>query len=412
MNPLYGLLIYVVWFLATYSVVLFLLVAFSNRDKLYENRVYDPSFQPKVSILVPAFNEEGHIKHTIDSLKEISYPNVEFIILNDGSSDNTSLEVRESIKGDKRFRFIDNKKNKGKAATLNQGIELSKGEFVACMDADTKVEKDIIQKVLPYFDKPEIGCVTVSIEVREHKNLLHKIIDLEFILGLSLFLKVFSFLDLIFVTPGPFSIYRKQMLTEIGAFDPTNITEDFEIAFRIRKAGYKIVNCLEAKASTLVPPTFKGLYKQRKRWYSGALLTMKQHKDIIFNKKYGAFGYFMPINYSLIALGLLLFTLSQIIGLNHTISHLSYFRYTNFNFFERITNWDFDILYFGGTSLFAMSMTLLTFFFLFIGLRYAKKTFNNRKLGVLGYPLLFILYQIFWFASIVTVIRKKKIKWR
>ena len=108
------------------------------------------------------------------------------------------------------------------------------------MDADTIVEPDAIKKSLPYFNEGDVGAVTVSVEVNRPKSFLHKIIDLEFILGLSLFLKVFSFFNCIFVTPGPFSIYRKDVLDKIGGFDVNNIVEDFEIVFRIRKAGYKI----------------------------------------------------------------------------------------------------------------------------------------------------------------------------
>jgi len=88
--------------------------------------------------------------------------------------------------------FIDNKKNKGKAACLNQGISVAKGEYVACMDADSVVSKDILKKTIPYFKNDEIGAVTVSVEVKHVNNFLQKIIQLEYILGLSLFLRILS----------------------------------------------------------------------------------------------------------------------------------------------------------------------------------------------------------------------------
>ena len=88
-----------------------------------------------------------------------------------------------------RLIFIDNDKNKGKAACLNQGIQIAKGRYVACMDADSVVPKDIMKKTIPYFSDKEIGAVTVSVIVKRANNFLQKTIQLEYVLGLSLFLR-------------------------------------------------------------------------------------------------------------------------------------------------------------------------------------------------------------------------------
>ena len=308
--------------------------------------------------------------------------------------------------------FIDNKANKGKAACLNQGIRKATGEFVACMDADSMCARDVIKKTVPYFENQKIGAVTVTVEVNKPKRLLEKVVELEFILGLSLFLRVFSFINCIHVTPGPFSIYRKSMMDEINGFDETNITEDLEIAYRIRKAGYKMDCCMAARVKTNVPDNFKGLYKQRRRWYTGAIYTILQHRSMLLRKKYGLWSFFMTYNYSIILTGILLFITTIFLALKNWITDVSFYRFTNFNFFQHMQWPEFDLLgisvfYILGITGFAATIIILMF-----GTRASVQSLKKRKLGAFGYLYLYFLYQIFWISSIIHVITGKKVKWR
>ncbi|MBU1975574.1 MAG: glycosyltransferase [Nanoarchaeota archaeon] len=411
MNIFYSALVYTVWFLSTYFVVFFLLALFTFRNKLFEEKKFSGKTWPFVSILVPAYNEQGKIHKTINSLKKVVYKRVEFIIINDGSKDGTSKEVRKHIKGDSRFIFIDRKKNMGKAASLNEGIKKGKGAYFGCMDADSIIEPTIIEKCLPYFED-DIGAVTVNVEVVQPRGILHKVMELEFILGLSLFLKIYSFFDSVFVTPGPFSIFSKKVLDEIGGFDANCIVEDMEISFRIRKAGYRIVHCMDAKVQTILPRGFRKLYVQRRRWYSGALETVFQHKHMLFNRKYGVFSFLIPFNYILMVLGLGLFIATQFLGLSRLFRNLYNFRYTNFNFLERLLEWEFDVLGYSSSMILGLIMFSFTVLIMILGLRYARKTFNARKTASIGYPFIFFLYQIFWIGSLYAVIRRKKVSWR
>ncbi|MCH8329627.1 MAG: glycosyltransferase [Nanoarchaeota archaeon] len=198
MNLIYTILVYVVWFLSTYFIIVFLLILFKNKNKLYDSpSLNDDDELPKTSIIISAYNEEEKIADCIQSLKAIDYPKdlYEVIILNDGSEDKTK-DIAAKYADGRNIIFVDNKENKGKAACLNQGISLAKGSYVACMDADTIVPEDILKKTIPYFKDKEIGSVTVSVEVNHPKNFLQRIIRLEYILGLSLFLKVFSSLKI------------------------------------------------------------------------------------------------------------------------------------------------------------------------------------------------------------------------
>ncbi len=411
MNVLYNFMVYVVWTLSTFFVVLILLVMLLHRNKLYEKKKPLKNY-PLVSIIVPAFNEEHKIADTIASLKQVNYPKIEFIVVNDGSSDKTSLVVSNAIGDDKRFSFIDRSINKGKAASLNEGINIAKGEYVACMDADSIVEPDVFHKALPYFDAPSIGAVTISVELKNPKTILHKIIDIEYIIGLSLFLKLFSFYDCEFVTPGPFSIYKKAVLDRIGGFDVTNITEDHEIAYRIHKHGFRIVHCLEAKVHTITPPTFRGIYVQRRRWYSGAIQTLAQHRDVIFNNKLGMFGYFAPYNYVLVSTGMALFYASTYLAASRFLETLWHYSYTNYNFFDHIFDFHFDILTISRLSIVGFLAFVFTVIIMVAGMKMTSKRFAEKKVGLLGFPFMFFLYQIFWSGALYAVLRRKNIKWR
>ncbi len=412
MNVPYMIVVYVVWFLAAYFTIFFLLLVFTNRKELFEERAFPWKKAPLVSIIVPAFNEEGKVSSTIKSLQRLTYKPFEVILVNDGSTDGTAAEIKHAIKKDPRFRFINRQENKGKAASLNDGIKAAKGRFVACMDADSVVEPDIFQKALPYFAERGVGAVTVTVEVLKPRGILQKIVDIEFTIGLSLFLKVFSSFECIFVTPGPFSLYRRSALQKIGGFDESNITEDLEIAYRLHKANYKIRNAMEAKVYTILPPTFKGVYRQRRRWYTGALTTLQQHRDVLFNSRYGLFGFFLPFNYALIALGLSVFLYTSYLSLSHLFTNLWNFHYTNFNFLESLKYWHLDVLTFGRVSFFGFAAFGFTILLLFVGLFYTQKNLRGRKLGVFFYPLLFFLYQIFWISAFNAVFRRKKVSWR
>jgi len=414
MNLGYSIFVALVWFLSTYFNVVMLLTLLNKKHTFYKS----PSFEnkdnlPKVSIIAPAYNEEKTILKSIKSLKKIDYPKhlLEIVIVNDGSTDNTANIIKKHIK-EKYITFIDNKKNKGKAACLNQGIKASKGEFIATMDSDSEVSKNILRKTLPYFKEKKVGAVTVTVKVKNPNNFLQKIIEVEYALGLSLSLKVLSFFNCIHVTPGPFSIYRKAMFNKIGMFDVDNITEDLEIAYRIQKNGYKIQCCTTTYVNTVIPKTLKTLHVQRKRWYSGALLTVWQHKNVLFNHKLGKFGFVLPYMYILMILGLGLFFFSSFLGLSNFIKSWGFYSLTNFNFWSYFTLKNFDILSFSTITILALTAIATTMVMALVGLKFAKKSIRKTIPGFIGFIFIFLMYQVFWASSFYAVLLKKKLKWR
>jgi len=395
-----------------YFNVVMLLTLFKKRGDFSKSPKLNKAEKlPKVTLIVPAYNEGSKIAESIKSIKQVDYPKelLQIIVVNDGSTDNTSQVIKNNIKN---ITFLDNKKNKGKAACLNQAIRMSKGEFIGTMDADSEVSRDILKKTIPYFKEQKVGAVTVTVKVKNPHNFLQKVIEIEYALGLSLALKVLSYFNTVHVTPGPFSIYRKSMFNKIGLFDEKNITEDLEIAHRIQKHRYRIECCTTTHVKTIIPSTLKSLYIQRKRWYSGALLTFKKHKDVVFNPRLGAFGFVLPYMYTLVTLGLALFLFSSYLGLSTLVKSISFYSLTNFNFISYLVLYNWDILSLSTLTIFAVMALCTTLFVALVGLKFAKKDIRKVIPGIIGFVFLFILYQAFWASSFYAVIFKKELKWR
>jgi cellulose synthase/poly-beta-1,6-N-acetylglucosamine synthase-like glycosyltransferase len=414
---LHLILVFTVWWVVTFFFMVSFLVFLRERRNMH---AIPQPFEDKapVSIVVPAFNEEKGIADTIDSLLKINYPKelLQIIVVNDGSKDRTS-EIVQSYADRGLVTLIDNRKNQGKAASLNQGFHRAEGKYVACIDADTVVEPAIILKTVNYFKDKEIAAVMVRVQVREPKNWLERIISVEYNLGLGFYPKLISSLNSLYLTPGQFSIYRRDVVLSIGGFDSSSIVEDTEIAYRLQKANLKIACCLAASAYTKVPDNIRDFYHQRKRWYGGTIQTILQHRDVFFNRGLGNFGmFFMPVNYGGILLGMLLFlsTLYLLaINVENVISRMLLIGFdvhplvaSYFNDFS-VDPFKISIFFLLGVTPFIMNMVGS-----YVGLKTVGAKVRGNLFGYFSFLFFFIPYQILWLLSVYFVLVGKKIKWR
>jgi len=280
----------IVYFLSFFFVVFWLITFFTEPDPPKIKRL--KKF-PLVTIAVPAYNEEKHIQKTLHSLFKLDYPKekLEIITINDGSQDKTEEKVKEFIKKYPQYNLkLINQKNQGKGAALNAALKVSHGEFFVCLDADSYPQRNALKKILPHFEKGEnIAAVLPCMKTAKGKKLIQKIQRYEYVVNMF-YKELMAKLDCIRVTPGPFAVYRKDILTKMGGFDENNLTEDLEIALRIQKYNYKIVQTLETNVYTIPPDNFRDLLKQRNRWYKGSVLNTLKYKKMIFKKKFGDFG--------------------------------------------------------------------------------------------------------------------------
>ena len=250
---------------------------------------------PKVTILIPAYNEEKTIAKTINSVLNLDYPKdkIEIIVINDNSTDKTSQVVRKF----KQVKLVYNKhRGVGKASALNTGLKYASGELLAVIDADSEVKKDSLKKLINYFNDTKTGSVISSIKIRNPKNIYEHIQRLEYILA-TFIRKLMSKIDTLHITPGVLSVYRTDLIKKLGGFDENNITEDLEIALRLRANNYSVKMSSDSITYTKVPSTFKQLWNQRIRWFRGFIFNNLKYKKMFMNKKYGLMGKFqLPLN--------------------------------------------------------------------------------------------------------------------
>jgi len=283
--------------------LVFLLTFLENRGKALKNP--KPKRFPTLSVIIPARNESANIKKTIESVLALEYPKpFEVIVVNHSSTDDTLAKARSALRGRKNARVITAPPGGGKAAALNAGLRIAKGELVATVDADSFPEPNALLKMIGYFNDPKVAAVTASVKVNEPRSFLQFLQFVEYV-SMNYLRKTASFLQGISCTPGPLSVFRASVLREAGGFEYGNVTEDTEIALRLQSRGYKIENAFNAVAHSVAPYSLRGLVKQRVRWYHGALINAKKYSFVFFNTRYGSLGWFiLPTNFIAVVLAI------------------------------------------------------------------------------------------------------------
>lgn len=405
------IVIYIVSFIGLFASLFFLLTLLESRHKV-KNPL--PTRFPYVTAIIPAYNEGENIRKTIESVRQLEYPGkLEIIVVDDGSRDNT-LEIAQMIaKKDRRIKVI-HQENRGKAAAINFSISKAKGEFIATLDADSFVEKkDALMKMIGYFEDPKVAAVTPSLKVYNPRSFVQKIQKVEYIWGIFL-RKIFSFMNALHVTPGPFSIFRKSFFEKYGGFDEKNPTEDTEIALRIQSHHYRIENSIDATVYTVSPSRFKELLTQRIRWYYGLMKNLRLYPNL-FNPRYGYVALFsLPaaiISVIMIIFIVVYFTQLYIQTMIHNMIN---WHNIGYDFWTMLKGFKWDYLYYELTSpLTVLLLTLSAFNIIF--LIYAEiKSREKDKIDV-AYIYYFCFYAYFyalwWIAAIFYWIFGK-VRWK
>lgn len=299
------------------SVFLFAFLEFQGREKPVISK------WPTVSIIIPNYNGEKTLLKCIEAVKALEYPlKKEIIVVDDGSKDSS----QRLLKGVKGVKVVLKPKNAGKAAALNTGISMAKGEIIATVDSDTFPSSDALVKMVPHFNDKRVGAVTGLVRASNTSGFVEKVQELEYLVAFGFFQSVLSEINGVFVTPGPMSVFRGAVLRKIGGFDVENITEDMEIALRLQRNHYMIVACPEAHIFTQVPSSFRHLYTQRLRWYRGKFVNTRKYSDLLFNPDYGEFGMFsFPFSMIVEAIAILLLIVTVAANIENVLNYFGFF---------------------------------------------------------------------------------------
>ena len=285
---------YTIVFFALYVQLFFLWTFFERRKDLKELSSEDPVLTkfPSVAVIVPCWNEEKTVHGTVESLLALEYPKdkLQLVLVDDGSTDTTWQEILH-YKDHPQIKIFQ-KENGGKHTAVNYGIEHTQSDYISCLDADSFVAADALKRIMYTFEKdPEVMAVAPSIIIASPKNIMQSIQKVEY--NMSLYNKrMLAFLDAIHVTPGPFSVFKREVFDRIGGFRKAHNTEDAEIAFRMQVNHMRIDHCYMAQVYTVPPDSAYKLYKQRLRWTYGFLQNVIDYRKYIFKGEYGNFALF------------------------------------------------------------------------------------------------------------------------
>ncbi len=385
-------------FISLYMLLFFIILYLKNKDQMLSFPV--PAKQYTVSVMIPAYNEQDTIKDTVESVLSSSYPLEEIIVINDGSKDKTKEIIQQLQKKYPKVKLLD-KPNSGKGDSLNQAAKIASGELLAVVDSDSYLTPDSIKKMTGFFNDQSIGAVTSAVLVKNRNKFIEKLQAFEYII-IAWTRKLLEYVDGVYVTPGPLSLYRKSALEQVKGFDSTNMTEDIEITWKLIHNNYKIRMCLASRVYTVVPSKFKKWFKQRIRWNVGGTQTLLKYKKDATKKGLGSFIIpFFTISLIIGLIGLFVFTY---LSSKNIINTILYTKYT----VQARTEWlRLDELYVTPTvlNIFGISLFIAGFFFTVFALRFMKEYESLKKRNLFALLFYLIIYlAIYPFILVISLI--------
>ena len=255
------------------------------------NKPYLKQYRPRVSVIVPVYNEEVIIRRTIKALLKSDYPLTEILIIDDGSTDQTASIIKKYFSRNSKVKLLQ-KENGGKASALNLGFQNALGDIIITIDADTIFKSTTISDLVKNFSDSRVAAVTGNCKIGNIHNQLLMWQHIEYVTAQNLDKRAFEELGCITVVSGSNSAWRKSVVEQLGFYHNDTLAEDTELTIRILNAGHKIVYDERAISYEESPETIKEFVKQRFRWSYGVLQTTWKHKKSIFSSSNKALKFF------------------------------------------------------------------------------------------------------------------------
>ena len=300
LSIIFLLAVILIWFMIGYQLVLTLAGFFHYRSSQKEKKIIDQQqFDfPRVSILIPAHNEEKVISYTIEAMLKLEYPpdKLDILIINDGSSDSTAEIVQTYADKDSRLRLYNVPKGeggKGKSPALNLGLKQTDAPFVAVYDADNTPHPSALRYLMAQLLRDnKLGAVLGKFRtVNKNNNILTRFINIETLSFQSILQAGRWKLFKVSTLPGTNLVIKRELLDKLGGWDEDAITEDSELSIRIYMEGYRIKFVPYSVTYEQEPESWNVWIKQRTRWVQGNNYVGKKFlKEIpTFKNKFLAF---------------------------------------------------------------------------------------------------------------------------
>ena len=426
-------------------------IGYMKKNKLVNYKeILSSTISPSISIIAPAYNESLNIVENVRSLLSSYYVNYDVIIVNDGSKDDSLeklIKAYDLVKIDyllnqqiptqsiragifkstnpafEKLLVVD-KDNGGKADALNMGLNISKSEYVACIDVDCLLLEDSLQRMIKPFleavDEKVIatgGVIRIAnsckiqggklIDINFPNNLIVQAQILEYIRAFLLGRMAWSRLNGLLVISGAFGMFDKKIAIEVGGYDTNTVGEDMEIIVRMRrhmeelKVKYKVGYIPDPLCWTEAPDNYRILISQRNRWTRGTIETLIKHRKIGFNYKYRALG-LISFPYWLIFERMA--PVFEVIGIIYFLILIA---------LENV-RWDYTLIFFSLAYLFSIAFTLTAILSEELSYHQYKKKGIGIKLILMAIIEPFVLHPFVLYAAVkgnFDFYFNKKIKW-
>ena len=254
-------------------------------DRLRRRRVPPGEYEPRVAVLIPAYNEEAVIARTIRSVLNSDYRNIRVIVIDDGSTDGTYEAAREAYPVELAAGKLTvlTKPNAGKAEALNFGLQHMDEEVYVGIDADTVIASDAISKLVCHFADERVGAVAGNAKVGNRVNLWTRWQALEYITSQNFERRALDLFNVVTVVPGAIGAWRTAAVIHGGGYPINTVAEDADLTMNLLEQNYKVIYEDRALAFTEAPINAKGLMRQRFRWSFGTLQAVFKHKQAFRN---------------------------------------------------------------------------------------------------------------------------------
>ena len=246
-----------------------------------------PNYDPRVAVLVPAYNEETVIVRTIRSVMMSNYKNIRIVVIDDGSTDRTLEILRAAyVKEIESGRItVLTKQNGGKAEALNFALEQVDEEVYVGIDADGVVAHDAISRLVCHFADPKIGAVAGNAKVGNRVNLWTRWQALEYITSQNFERRALDLFDVVMVVPGAIGAWRTAAVRAGQGYHSNTVAEDADLTMNLLEQGYAVIYEDQALAFTEAPVNMNGLMRQRFRWSFGILQAVFKHRGAITKRR-------------------------------------------------------------------------------------------------------------------------------
>jgi len=249
-------------------------------------------FAEPISIVMAAYNEGRVIAETLRALLASDYKGeIEVIVVDDGSRDETASQVKHVAHVDPRIRLLQ-QENRGKARALQRGLAAVHHGIVVFIDGDTQCQRDTLPRLLGPFTDERVGAVSGHAKVGNLRTFIARCQALEYTCGFNLDRRAYNRWNCITVVPGAISAIRKGAIEQAGGLSLQTLAEDTDLTLSLHKHRQRIVYVPDAIAWTEAPESVRTLARQRFRWAYGTLQCLWKHRDMMFNWNYRALGWF------------------------------------------------------------------------------------------------------------------------